>query len=373
MLQWFYEGDNLTMIDVPAPAPISLVDLIRGTLSEPESGGIYNHFGPTGNDWSVGAFGGTPVPLVFNYQGNAPADVLAAFGSASPFLVSQVTDPNSPLNNKGGSDFSNLLLGASFIFGGALLTGGTGLFSTVFDSISNAVSSVFTAAPEVAWGALDAGPAAIVVDSTAAAAYATAAAVSIEALPTLTIPAVAESYIPWGALDAGSAAIPVDAAAAAAYGAVNAATVAALTIPVVAESVVPWGALDAGPAAIPVDAAAAAAYGASNAATVAATVGGITLATAKDIASLAATAAGIAKAAIGVSAASAKAANPMAAFTSPMVLKNGSDALLNNAISNAAGEPAAAAVPAAAASMYAAFAIAGVALVGIYIFVVRNK
>ena len=330
MLQWFYEGDNLTMIDVPAPAPISLVDLIRGTLSEPESGGIYNHFGPTGNDWSVGAFGGTPVPLVFNYQGNAPADVLAAFGSASPFLVSQVTDPNSPLNNQGGSDFSNLLLGASFIFGGALLTGGTGLFSTVFDSISNAVSSVFTAAPEVAWGALDAGPAAIVVDSTAAAAYATAAAVSIEALPTLTIPAVAESYIPWGALDAGSAAIPVDAAA-------------------------------------------AAAYGASNAATVAATVGGITLATAKDIASLAATAAGIAKAAIGVSAASAKAANPMAAFTSPMVLKNGSDALLNNAISNAAGEPAAAAVPAAAASMYAAFAIAGVALVGIYIFVVRNK
>lgn len=330
MLQWFYEGDNLTMIDVPAPAPISLVDLIRGTLSEPESGGIYNHFGPTGNDWSVGAFGGTPVPLVFNYQGNAPADVLAAFGSASPFLVSQVTDQNSPLNNQGGSDFSNLLLGASFIFGGALLTGGTGLFSTVFDSISNAVSSVFTAAPEVAWGALDAGPAAIVVDSTAAAAYATAAAVSIEALPTLTIPAVAESYIPWGALDAGSAAIPVDAAA-------------------------------------------AAAYGASNAATVAATVGGITLATAKDIASLAATAAGIAKAAIGVSAASAKAANPMAAFTSPMVLKNGSDALLNNAISNAAGEPAAAAVPAAAASMYAAFAIAGVALVGIYIFVVRNK
>jgi hypothetical protein len=366
VLQWEMNGEaGGFWVEVPDPVPISLVDLIRGTLRDPESGGIYHNFGPSGNDWDVGAFGGAGTPTLFNYKGNAPADVLAAFPSASPQLISLVIDPDSPLNNQGGSDFSNLLLGASFVTGGALLTGGPSLFSTVFDSISNAVSSVFTAAPEaVAWGALDAGPAAILVDAAAAAAY---GAVNAATVAALTIPVVAESVVPWGALDAGPAAIPVDAAAAAAYGAVNAATVAALTIPVVAQSVVPWGALDAGPAAIPVDATAAAAYGAVNAATVAATVGGLTLATAKELAGIATSAAGLAKATAGVAAAGAMAAHPMAAFSDPLVLGNGSDALPGDTA------PAAPAAPAAGTSNYAAFAIAGVALLGIYVFIVRKQ
>ena len=346
MLQWIYEGDNLTMIDAPAPAPISLVDLIRGTLSEPESGGIYNNFGPTGNDWSVGAFGGTPVPLVFNYQGNAPADVLAAFGSASPLLVSQVTDPNSPLNNRGGSDFSNLLLGASFVTGGALLTGGSGLFSTVFDSISNAVSSVLNVLPEASsvLGAAEA-------QTFTAGAYASGldlAATAVPAAATVLGAAEAQTFTAGAyasGLDLAATAVP---AAATVLGAAEAQTFTAGAYA---------SGLDLAATAVPATA-------------VPATVGAITLSTAADFAKLAATAAALTKSATGVAAAGALAAHPMAAFSTPLVLGNGSDALPGKTFLNSAAAPAA---PDAGTSNYAAFAIAGVALLGIYVFIVRKQ
>ena len=328
MLQGYYDGENLLYRDVPDAVALSLVDQIKNTLKDPEQGGVYHHFGATGNDWDVAGFG-SATPMVFNYQGNAPADVLAAFGQASAQRVSEVIDPNGPGNNQGGSDLSNILMGVSFVSGGALLTGGSSFFSTVFNSISDAVSSVFTAAPaDVAWGALDAGPAAIAVDAQAAAAYATANAATAAEVATAAAPIVnaATDAAPWGSLDAGPAAIAVDAQAAAAYATANAATIGAITLGATAATVIP---------------------------------------SAKDAASIAASAAALTKAATSVAAAGSTAAHPMAAFTSPFVLGTGAD--------SAAGTASPAAAPAAADPMpYAAFAIAGVILVGIYFLVLRK-
>lgn len=104
MLQAYYNGSEDVQYRV-VPDPVSLVDQINAEL---KTGGLYHHFGPAGNDWDVASYAGQSAPVLYNWKGAAPAEVVAAFGSASPVQIAQAMDPNGPGN---GSDRGGFLEG----------------------------------------------------------------------------------------------------------------------------------------------------------------------------------------------------------------------------------------------------------------------
>ena len=69
--------------------------------------------------------------------------------------TASILDPDSPENSQGGSDLSNIMKGLAFVGGGAALTGGSGLFSTLAKEAGISMPSfpTLSGTPDASWGA----------------------------------------------------------------------------------------------------------------------------------------------------------------------------------------------------------------------------
>jgi hypothetical protein len=100
-------------------------------------------------------------PKLFSYDGRpVPPEVLAMVQAKVPdvqigsdaLMRQSLLDPDAPGNREGGSDLANIMGVLGFVGGGAALTGGSSLWSSLGDQLG--ISNPFAGAtPDASWGA----------------------------------------------------------------------------------------------------------------------------------------------------------------------------------------------------------------------------